>query len=51
LVIGAFQLASALALRDGHIEPVLPGAIPPPGIPPAPPPVAPPQPPFSAQGQ
>ena len=50
LVIGAFQLAAALAPRDGHIEPALPGTIPPPPAPPAPPAV-PPQTPYSAQGQ
>ncbi len=51
LVIGAFQLASALAPRDGHIEPPALGTIPPPPVPPPPPAVPPPQTPFSAQGQ
>jgi hypothetical protein len=49
LVIGAFQLAAALAPRDGHIEPLDPGVVPPP-VPPVPPAV-PPQTPYSAQGQ
>jgi hypothetical protein len=49
LVIGAFQVASALAPRDGHIEPPPPGAFPPPA-PPVPPSV-PTQTPYSAQGQ
>lgn len=50
LVIGLVQLASALAPRDGHVEPVAPSAVPPPPAPP-PPPVVPPQSPYSAQGQ
>ena len=52
LVIGAFQLGSSLAPRDGHVDFPAVGAISPP-IPPVPPvpPVAPPQTPFSAQGQ
>jgi Domain of unknown function (DUF5668) len=49
LVIGLLHVASALAPRDGHIEPVAPAPIPPPAAPP--PPVAPPQTPYSAQGQ
>ena len=49
LVIGAFQLGSALAPRDGHVDFPALGAIPPP-VPPVPP-VVPPQTPYSAQGQ
>jgi hypothetical protein len=48
LVIGILQVASALAPRDGHVDAVTPGMIPPPV---APPPVAPPQTPYSPQGQ
>ncbi len=52
LVIGAVQLAGALSPRDGHVDPVLPGPLPPAVMPPPPPPpVVPPQTPFSAQGQ
>ncbi len=60
LVIGAIQLASSVAPRDGHVEFRAPGVMPPPPVPPAPPfvppPVvppdgAPPQTPYSAQGQ
>jgi hypothetical protein len=49
LLIGAFQLASALVPRDGHVEFPLPGALPPPAAPV--PPATPPQTPYSAQGQ
>jgi|ERR1017187_5674037 hypothetical protein len=43
LVIGAVQLAAALAPRDGHIANTFPPAVPPPAIPPpvVPPPVVP----------
>jgi hypothetical protein len=55
LVIGSVQVASALAPRDGHVEPVAPGTLPPPPVPPqppfAPPPTVPPQSPYSAEGQ
>lgn len=54
LLIGAFQLASSLSSREGHVEQPLPGAIPPPlpPVPPVPPPPSiPPQTPFSAEGQ
>lgn len=56
VVIGAIQLASSLASRQGHIQPApVPGGVPP--IPPAapPPPTVPPagvsQPPYTPQGQ
>jgi hypothetical protein len=50
VVIGVFQAASALAPRDGHLDPVTPGLLPPPPVPPQPP-VVPPQNTYSAQGQ
>jgi Domain of unknown function (DUF5668) len=52
VVIGAVQLASSLASREGHREPV-PVAGVPPGTPPAPPvpPAGVSQPPYSPQGQ
>ena len=51
LVIGVVQLASALAPRNGHIEPaVVANTTPPPPVTPQPP-VVPPQTPYSAQGQ
>lgn len=49
LVIGILQVASALAPRDGHVDPVTAGIIPPPAAPG--PPAVPPQTPYSAQGQ
>jgi hypothetical protein len=49
LVIGILHVASALAPRDGHVDPVTPGTIPPPVTPQ--PPAVPPQTPYSAQGQ
>jgi len=45
LVIGLLQLASALASREGHVEPV-----PPPAPPPAVPPADPQQTPYGTQG-
>jgi hypothetical protein len=51
LVIGILQVASALAPRDGHVEPVAPAIIPPPPPAAPQPPVMPPQTPYSAQGQ
>lgn len=49
MVIGLLLLASSLAPRDGHIEPLRPTTVPPP---PAVPPAAPPPPaPYSGQGQ
>jgi len=50
VVIGALHVASALAPRDGHVDPVLPGTIPPPPVEPGAP-VLPSQTPYSAQGQ
>jgi hypothetical protein len=51
MVIGILLLASSLAPRNGHIEPVRPATAPP-GAPPAVPPTAPPpQAPYSGQGQ
>ena len=49
MVIGIILLASSVAPRDGHIEPLPPvAAPPPPQVPPAAPPS---QPPYSSQGQ
>jgi Domain of unknown function (DUF5668) len=48
LIIGILLLASALAPRDGHVEPVPPAAATPPAVPPA---VPPPQAPYSGQRQ
>jgi hypothetical protein len=48
MIIGILLLASSLAPRDGHVEPVRPAAAPPPAVPP---PVPPPQTPYSGQGQ
>jgi len=45
LVIGLLQLGSALASREGHVEPV-----PPPAPPPAVPPADPQQTPYGTQG-
>jgi Domain of unknown function (DUF5668) len=51
MVIGILLLASSVAPRNGHIEPVRPAGAPP-GTPPAVPPTAPPpQTPYSGQGQ
>jgi|SRR5450432_4077676 Domain of unknown function (DUF5668) len=50
LVIGAVQLGSALAPREGHIVPPVPGTVPPIPTPPQPP-VVPPPPPYTAQEQ
>jgi Domain of unknown function (DUF5668) len=49
MVIGLLLLASSLAPRDGHIEPVRPATAPPP--PAVPPPAPPPPAPHSGQGQ
>jgi ABC-type transport system involved in cytochrome c biogenesis permease subunit len=51
MVIGVLLLASALAPRDGHIEPVRPATVPPPPPPAVPPTAPPPQSPYSGQGQ
>ncbi len=51
LVIGAFQLASAFAPQNGHIELPPVSTIPQPPATPPPPTVPPPQTPFSAEGQ
>jgi len=50
MVIGLLLLASAVAPRDGHIEPPPPVTrpVPPPAVPPA---SVPPQAPYSGQGQ
>ena len=49
VVIGAFHVASSLAPRDGHVDPIAPAILTPPGAPQ--PPVIPPQTPYSAQGR
>ena len=50
IVIGLLHLASSMASREGHIDPVPVGAPPPPPAPPAPG-AGTPQTPFSSQGQ
>jgi hypothetical protein len=51
IVIGILFLASSMASRDGHIEPVPPPAAPPASPMPPPPPANGSQTPFSSQGQ
>lgn len=51
IVLGVVHLASSVAPRDGHQDPVAANTTPPPPVAPPQPPVAPPQTPYSAQGQ
>jgi len=51
MVTGLLLLASSLAPRDGHIEPVRPVTAPTPAPPAVPPTAPPPQAPYSSQGQ
>jgi LiaI-LiaF-like transmembrane region len=51
VVIGLILLASSLASREGHVEPVRPPIAPPPPPPVVAPPTVPPQTPYAGQGQ
>jgi len=51
MIIGLLLLASSLAPREGHVEPVRTATVPPPAPPAAPPTAPPPPSPYSSQGQ